>query len=112
MEEMLTSNKAGANALTLEAYKSGIEKDMTRSLDNLCAYWNLNVVAQQIKNGCAVASMGAPGALLGTNSWHPTQVCKLSFLLMRIALKSEVMIKKNLKATDTIFNLLGTFQLN
>lgn len=71
----------------LETQKEAIEREMAMKSDYLCAFRGL------------------------VSSTSGTYIYNTSFVLIKIALKYELMIKKNLKETDIIFGALSTFNI-
>ena len=71
----------------LETKKAIIEREILTKSDQLCSYWNLRSKPKS------------------------SYVHNISFTLMKIGLKYELMVKKNSKNVDNIFNLLTTFNI-
>lgn len=78
---------AQPNAARLGTTKAMIEREILTASDRLCGYWNLRSEPKS------------------------SYVHNFSFTVIRIGLKYELMIKKNSKNVDEIFNLLTTFNL-
>lgn len=85
--ELLIQSNSSKNLLKLETKKFNIENITNSQSDYLCTYYNLLTKPQQ------------------------TYIHNLSFLLLRIALKYDLITQKNNKEIDKIFNVLSTFNI-
>jgi F-type H+-transporting ATPase subunit alpha len=84
--ELLLSQKQDLSTVArLENKKFNLEKVIDLQGDNLCSYYNLVT--------------------------NDTYINNLSFVLLRIALKYELISQKNNKQIDKIFNVLSTFNI-
>ncbi len=87
--EILIQNnlKSSTNLLKIETKKYNIEKILDSQLDNLCTFINL------------------------VNKPYQTYIYNISLLLLRIALKYNLLTQKTNKEVDNIFNMLSTLNL-
>jgi F-type H+-transporting ATPase subunit alpha len=83
----VTENLVSKTSVYLETLRESIEREMATKSDYLCTFSNL------------ISPLSA------------THIYNAPFTLMRIALKYEYLIKKNLKQVDVIFGTLSTFSL-
>lgn len=82
-----SSSNSSKNILKLETKKFNMEKIINAQSDYLCTYYNLLTKPQQ------------------------TYIYNLSFLMLRIVLKYELITQKTNKEIDKIFNVLSTFNI-
>lgn len=92
LEELLTTNAAQDH---LHTSKYIIEREMSVKLDQLCTYANLIVPSKRNEE----------------TGNQDSFIYNLSFLLIRMALKYDLLTKKNSKNVDDLFNLLTTFNM-
>jgi proton translocating ATP synthase F1 alpha subunit len=83
----ITSSALISASPRLEAQKYAIEREITLRSDALCSYWNLKTEPKS------------------------TYLFNFSFVLIKLALKYELLTKKKSKNVDDIFNLLTTINI-